>query len=182
MEIRLASVADADSVHAIYAQYCSTPITFELEPPGVEEMRRRIEHTLIGYPWLVAVEAGSIVGYAYGHTFRERPAYRWSVETSVYVDERHHRQGVGPALYDRLLKILAAQGFITAVAGITLPNPASEKLHKAFGFKPAGVYENIGFKNGQWHAVGMYTRPLNACHSSPAEPISCQAAMRALQV
>lgn len=179
MEIKLASPRDAEGVHAIYAQYCSTPITFELEPPGADEMRRRIEHTLTKFPWLVACVKEQAVGYAYAHSFRDRLAYRWTVETSVYVDERHHRQGIARALYSRLFEILGAQGFMTAMAGITLPNQSSVRLHETCGFGHVGVCRNVGFKNGQWHDVALLCRTINDLSANPSEPLSLEAVIQA---
>ena len=175
MQIRLASPADAAAVLAIYAPYCSTPITFELEPPTLADMEQRLRETLISYPWLLAVEGDQVLGYAYGHAFRERAAYRWAVETSVYVAQDAHQKGVGSALYERLLTMLKAQGFVAAMAGATLPNPGSVRLHERFGFQDVGIWKNIGYKCGAWHDVGFFQLELNQPVSTPSEPLGLAA-------
>ncbi|HEY9789102.1 MAG TPA: N-acetyltransferase family protein [Candidatus Obscuribacterales bacterium] len=171
MTIRLASAQDAKAIRKIYEAYISTPITFELQPPAVEEMERRIADTLRTFPWLVAIDGDQIVGYAYGHEFRDRPAYRWSVETSVYVAQNAHRKGVGKALYERLLTLLKAQGFVSVMAGITLPNAASVALHEHFGFTRVGVCKNIGYKDSAWHDVVFFELQLNPPTTMPSVPL-----------
>ncbi|PWT98252.1 MAG: GNAT family N-acetyltransferase [Candidatus Melainabacteria bacterium] len=168
--IRVASLEDAQGILAVYAPYCATPITFELEPPALPEMRRRIAEVLKHHIWLIAVDEEQVVGYAYGHAFRDRPAYRWSVETSVYVDQDRQGMGIGKALYQYLFDALKKQGYVIAVAGITLPNPASVKLHEQFAFKKVGVFENVGYKNGAWHNVALFQRQLNELSDKPKEP------------
>jgi phosphinothricin acetyltransferase len=135
VQIRLAVPEDAAAILAIYKEYCSKPVTFELEAPNLIEMERRIRELSINYPWLVAIEQNKILGYAYACSFRSRKAWQWSVETSVYVASDAQRQGVGFALYERLLGILKKLGFVSAIAVITLPNPASVYIHERFGLK-----------------------------------------------
>src|ERR1043166_4300232 len=145
--IRLASEADAPGILAIYAPIVkSSPISFETEPPTQAEMARRIRDTLVKYPWLVYDDFGEIAGYAYATAHRTRAAYQWSVETSVYVAEAFRRRRIAQQLYGALFAVLAAQGFVNAYAGITLPNAASVALHEAVGFKPFAVFRGIGFK------------------------------------
>ncbi|HEY7311598.1 MAG TPA: arsinothricin resistance N-acetyltransferase ArsN1 family B [Gemmataceae bacterium] len=165
--IRLAALDDAKQVQAIYAPYCETPISFETEPPTVEEMRRRLEKILDPYPWLVCEDGEEILGYVYASQHRERAAYRWSVDTTVYVRQGRQRRGVGRALYTSLLAMLPLQGFVNAYAGVTLPNPASVGLHKAMGFRPVGVYEQVGFKDGSWHDVAWFQRLLRTWPDEP---------------
>ena len=119
----------------------------------------------------MAGDGDKILGYAYGHAFRDRAAYRWSVETSVYVCQNAHGKGIGSALYKRLLAMLKAQGFVCAMAGITLPNPASVALHERCGFQKVGACNNIGYKNKAWHDVGFWELELNPPTVSPAEPL-----------
>jgi phosphinothricin acetyltransferase len=166
--IRLATPDDAKHVQAIYAPYCHTPISFELGPPSVEEMKVRLVKVLGPYPWLVCEEGAEVLGYAYATQHRARAAYRWSVDTSVYVRQGRHRRGVGRALYTSLLTLLPLQGYVNAYAGVTLPNPASVGLHEAMGFQPVGVYRQVGFKCGAWHDVAWFQRALQA---RPAEPL-----------
>jgi L-amino acid N-acyltransferase YncA len=167
LTIRLATLDDAEQVQAIYAPYCHTPISFEMGPPSVEEMRGRLAKVLGQYPWLVYEEGGEVLGYAYATQHRERAAYRWSVDTAIYVRQGRQRRGVGRVLYTSLLAVLPLQGYVTSYAGVTLPNPASVGLHQAMGFRPVGVYERVGFKCGSWHDVAWFQRPLQ---QRPGEP------------
>ena len=150
--IRAAVEADAAAIAAIYAPYVQkTAISFEIEPPTAETMAQRIARTLETHPWLVADCGGEVIGYAYAGKHRERAAYRWTVDTTVYVDTAAHRRGIGHALYRVLLNILRQQGFRSAFAEIVLPNPGSVRLHESAGFKPIGIHKDIGFKLGRWH-------------------------------
>src|SRR5215475_2710013 len=132
--IRLATLDDAERIRYIYAPYCRTPISFEEEPPSVDEMRSRMKKIDGEYPWFVCEDDGVLVGYAYGSRHRERAAYRWSVEATVYIDEHHHRRGIGRALYSVLFAVLPVQNFVGCYAGVTIPNPGSVGLHLAMGF------------------------------------------------
>jgi phosphinothricin acetyltransferase len=173
MEIRLATPADAVAIRAIYAPIVSsTPISFELEPPTVEEMAARITAVLPTYPWLVLTDGGGVAGYAYAHAYQPRPAYRWSVETSVYMGDGRRGAGLGGSLYRSLLDVLARQGYRQAVAGVALPNPASVGLHRACGFRLTGVQERLGWKLGAWHDVGWFQRELVPGSGAPAAPIA----------
>jgi phosphinothricin acetyltransferase len=167
--VRLATFADAEACAAIYAPYVEgTAITFELEPPGAAEMGARIEAALSTHAWFVLEEDGRVVGYAYGVPLHKRAAYRWSCEVSVYVEPGRRRSGAGRALYEVLFARLAERGFLRAVAGMTLPNAASEGLHRAMGFESVGVYREIGFKHGAWHDVEMTQRSLPGRGGEPA--------------
>jgi phosphinothricin acetyltransferase len=169
--IRLANGNDATAVAAIYRPYVTeSAISFEDEPPTTEAMADRIAST-VG-PWLVLERDERVVGYAYGSKHRDRAAYAWSVDVSVYVDAAHHRGGIGCALYTSLLALLRLQGFYAAHAGITLPNVASVGLHESFGFRPVGVYTKVGYKRGAWHDVGWWQLPLRECEGEPAPPRS----------
>ena len=174
--IRIAAVSDAAAMAAIYAPIVrDTTISFEIEPPTPEELARRIATTLKTHPWLVAEqEAGQerrVIGFAYAGAHRDRAAYRWSVDVSVYVDTRVRRTGIGHALYEKLTGILRQQGFRSAFAGIALPNAASVGLHEAVGFKPVGIYEEVGFKKGQWRDVGWWRLSLSDESGPPEEPV-----------
>lgn len=174
MTIRPADPArDAAACAAIYAPNVeSTPISFELVAPDAAEFARRIEKYAATHQFLVAEEGGEVVGYAYACRWRERSAYDWSVEVSVYVDPAHHGRGVGRALYAELFDRLRAQGFRSAVAGITLPNPASIGLHESMGFEPIGALRDIGWKNGGWHDVGYWQLALAPDAEDPPSPPS----------
>jgi phosphinothricin acetyltransferase len=168
--IRLATPDDAEQVQAIYAPSCFTPISFETGPPSVEEVRGRLAKVLGPYPWLVCEEGQEVLGYAYATQHRERAAYRWSVDTTIYVRQGRQRRGVGRALYSSLFAVLPLQGYTNAYAGVTLPNPASVGLHTAMGFEPVGVYRQVGFKNGAWHDVAWFQRPLRPRPGEPPPP------------
>jgi len=135
-------------------------VTFELEPPGREEMARRIAEHGTSHAWLVAEAEGVIAGYAYGSPHRTRAAYASSCDVAVYVDPAHSRRGIGRALYAELLPLLAGKGYHAAFAGIALPNAASIGLHEAMGFTPVGIYREVGWKLGGWRDVGWWQRLL----------------------
>lgn len=161
MQIRLATTDDAAAIAAIYAPFVTdSAISFEVDAPDAHEMAARIDHKLPRFPWLVAEDQGVVIGYAYAGPHRERAAYAWSVEVSVYVTETARRRGVARQLYEMLFDLLRRQGFRTAYAGITLPNPASVSFHEAMEFTPVGVYRNVGWKQGRWRDVGWWELPL----------------------
>jgi L-amino acid N-acyltransferase YncA len=174
MQIRHANPErDAAACAGIYAPYVrDTVISFEAEPPSAAEVARRIERYSRSHAWLVAEDEGTIVGFAYGCPHRERAAYRWAADVSVYVDREQHRRGIGRSLYGALLPMLERQGFYMACAGVTLPNDASVGLHESFGFKPVGVYRRIGFKAGAWWDVGWWQLALREAADGevPADP------------
>lgn len=170
-DIRLATAADAERVLAIYAPIVrDTAISFELVPPSVGEMQARIETTLPVLPWLVAAEAQEVIGYAYASRHRERAAYQWAVDVSVYVRANARDRGVARALYQALLGILEDLSYHTVLAGITLPNEPSVRFHEAMGFTPLGIYRNVGYKLGTWHDVGWWQRALGEYVNDPAPP------------
>lgn len=172
MDIRPADPRDASAVAAIYAPIVrETAISFETEPPSVDEVARRIRATLARFPWLVADEDGWIFGYAYAGPHRERAAYRWSCEASVYVAEAARRRGVATALYDRLFEILRRQNYQNVYAGVTLPNDPSMAVHEAVGFRTVGVYTRVGFKFGGWRDVAWLGLALQDLGTEPPEPI-----------
>ena len=171
--VRLAVQHDAGVIARIYAHYVRrTAITFDLRAPSTRDFSKKIRETILRYPWLVYESGDRVLGYAYAGPHRERPAYRWAVTLSVYVDPDCRGRGIGRSLYAALLGCLRLQGFTTAHGGITLPNPVSVKLHESFGFKPVGVYKNVGFKLGRWHDTGWWQRPLAAQPRRPREPLS----------
>jgi L-amino acid N-acyltransferase YncA len=171
MLIRVARPEDAPAINAIYRPFVTDScVSFELEPPSDADMAQRIAQTLQQLPWLVGVDGDKLLGYAYASRYRERPAYQWAVETTVYVNPQKQRHGIGRALYCRLFGMLRNQGYFTAYAGITLPNPASVGLHEALGFEPVGIYRNAGYKFGTWCHVGWWQRALNAEAVPPGPP------------
>ncbi len=173
LRIRLADAErDASRVAAIYRPAVeSSSASFELVAPDPAEMARRIRAILPRTPWLVAeaAEAG-VIGYAYAGPHAERAAYRWSVNLSAYVDPRWHGRGIGRRLYADLIRRLRRQGFVSAFAGVTLPNPASVALHEAIGMRRVGVFEHVGYKFGVWHDVAWYGMLLVEPSDAPSEP------------
>jgi phosphinothricin acetyltransferase len=168
---RLAEPQDAQQILDIYTpNVLHTVISFELQPPSVEEMLRRITSTLSQHPWLVCKQDEKILGYVYASSYRPRAAYQWAVEVTAYVHPDARRMGVGRALYQSLFSILRLQGYFQAFAGIALPNPGSVGLHEAMGFQPIGVYRSVGYKLGAWHDVGWWQLTLQELASPPMPP------------
>jgi L-amino acid N-acyltransferase YncA len=171
MIARAATPEDAAAIAEIYGYFVrGSAVSFETEPPDEAAMRSRIESGGDLYPWLVAEADGKVLGYAYAARFRDRPAYRFAVETSVYLRPDSAGRGIGRRLYEPLLAMLRAQGFTQAIAAITLPNEASVRLHERLGFERAGTYRQVGWKVGAWHDVGLWQRALAAAAIPPEEP------------
>lgn len=169
--IRIATIEDAAAIHAIYAPFVlDSSVTFETELPGVGAMAERIAGRLRTHPWLVWDDGGRVLAYAYAMRFRERAAYDWIAETSIYVSVDARRQGIGRRIYRCLLDVLRLQGLTQAVGVITLPGAPSIALHEAMDFEPAGVWRKAGYKLGQWHDVAVVQREL-APSPLPAAPV-----------
>lgn len=167
--LRAATSDDAGAIADVYAPYVrETSISFELQPPDADEIRRRMRATP-RLPWLVATRQERVTGYAYASPHRSRAAYRWSVEVSVYLTPGEQGRGTARRLYEALFDELAALGYVSAYAGITQPNPASTRLHAGLGFTPAGVLRDVGFKGG-WHDVAWWQRRLRPPPLEPQDP------------
>jgi len=152
---------DGAGCAAIYAPWVTnTAVSFEEDPPTAADFAERIEDTSRTHPWLVLEQNGTVVGYTYASPHRSRAAYQWAAEVAVYIDRDARRSGVGRALYTVLFDLLRRQRLHVAYAGITLPNPGSEGLHRAMGFEPVGVYERVGWKAGQWRDVSWWALEL----------------------
>ena len=158
--IRAARPEDAAALLVIYAPYVEkTAITIEYEVPSVEEFTQRITSTLARYPYLVAEADGQILGYAYVGTFHDRPAYDWSVETSIYVDSNLRHSGVGRALHDALERVLGAMGILNLNACIAWPNVENDPyltrnsgdFHEHMGYRPVGTFSKCGYKFHRWY-------------------------------
>ncbi len=173
MTIRFATPADAPAILDIYAPYITdTCISFEYEVPPITGFAERIRIIQQQLPYLLADVNGQVLGYAYASRHRDRSAYQWSVDTSVYVCRDGHRQGIARQLYTTLFEVLRRQGYYNAYAGITLPNAPSEAFHRTMGFEPIGTYTNVGYKFGAWHDVGWFQLTLQPHDPNPAPPIS----------
>lgn len=161
--------SDAQRCAEIYAPYVrGTAISFETAPPSGAEMAERIAAAQREHAWLVLEDGSGVIGYAYGGPVMSRAAYRWSATVSVYLDGVRRRSGGGRALYAALFDRLGERGIRTVLAGVALPNEASEGLHHALGFTPAGTYRRVGWKLGQWHDVAWYQKDLTSDWSPPA--------------
>ena len=167
--MRDAVPADARRCAEIYAPYVQdSAISLEVEAPDADELGRRIVAAQQDHAWLVLEDDdGSVIGYAYGTPYMSRAGYRWSATVSVYLDGARRRSGGGRALYGVLLERLADRGIRTVLAGITVPNGASEGLHRALGFEPVGTYRRVGWKHGRWHDVAWYQKDLVTDWSPP---------------
>lgn len=173
IRIRAARDADAEQIAAIYMPYVTgSAISFETRPPNAAEMLERMHVSDGLYPWLVATteDDEAVLGYAYATRFRERPAYRYTVETSIYLGGNVAGQGVGRLLYGALIETLIAQDFTQAVAILSLPNEHSIGLHESTGFRRGGVFREIGYKSGQWHDIGIWQRELSEPSEPPSDP------------
>ena len=170
-QIRMATPDDAEACAGIYAPVVrDTVISFETEPPTVNQMRSRIVEYLPFAPWLCYEENGQVLGYAYASRFRPRPAYRWAVEGSCYLAPEARGKGAGFALASLLNDLLRLQGFQSVYDVIALPNPASERLSEKLGRRRVGVLPGAGYKLGRWVDVAYWRQELIAPEPVPAEP------------
>lgn len=202
LSIRLACAGDIEGIRRVYEPYIRTPITFEEEVPAPAGFHAKMEQIMLFYPCLVVcsstgpnpgarpssdsasnpdfasgtnsdLDAGSdIVGFAYAHRQAERAAYDWNAELSIYLDARATRAGIGSALYRTLIELLALQGIRTVYARVTLPNPASERLHARFGFECSWVQENAGFRLEKWRDVAWFVKQINPYDEQPKRPVA----------
>lgn len=174
MTIRLATVQDAPALLSIYGQYIDTTITFECALPTENEFAQRIMSISAEYPYLVCEDTGRIVGYAYAHRQKEREAYQWNAELSIYLDRSSTSKGIGKTLYITLIELLKVQGVKTVYGGVTVPNEKSERLHAGLGFRRLGTYRHTGYKCGDWQDVCWFEKAIASydAQPSPVTPIS----------
>ncbi len=169
--VRAATAADSAGIAAVYAPIVErSVISFEETAPDAEEFARRML-ARPRLPWFVGELSGRVVGFAYASQHRQRAAYRWSADCSIYLDASARGRGLGRALYERLFAEVRELGYVSLCAGIALPNPASVGLHEALGFQPVGVYRQVGYKHGTWIDVGWWQRPLRVAPPEPSEPL-----------
>ncbi len=169
-DIRPAGPGDIAAITRIYADAVEHgTATFEIEPPDATEMARRQQALLAdGLPYLVAEQAGVVAGYAYAGRYHARPAYRWTVEDTIYVAPAFHRRGLGRLLMARLIVEAEARGFRQMVAVIgDSANAASIALHAAVGFRLIGTLQSVGFKHGGWLDTVLMQRPLGSADAAP---------------
>ncbi len=171
--LRMATLEDAPAIYAIYEPYIlNTAITFEYTPVPLEEFRLRMKKVLGHFPWLVCEKDGILLGYAYCARFKERAAFDWDCECSVYIDEKAHRKGIASILYEKILELVGKQGYFTVYALITNSHESSIAFHKSFGFTKVGVYEKTGYKFGQWWDLLVMEKRLRSLEEKPAKLLS----------
>jgi len=172
IEVRLVTEEDAAQIREIYSpNILDNAISFETEVPSIEEMTTRIKTFLQKYPWIVCVIDGKIAGYVYASKHRDREAYQWSCECTIYMNNDFKGKGIGRELYQLLFEILKLQEFRNVYGVITLPNQASVAIHESCGFKHFATYENIGYKFGIWHSVGWWKLQINQYNLQPPPPL-----------
>ena len=169
MKIRLATENDNIDLLKIYEQYIETPITFEYKLPTEEEFKARIKNITKEYPYIVCEEDNKIVGYAYANKFKDREAYSWDAELSIYIDKYYTSKGIGKKFYKILIEILKLQGIKNIYCCVTIPNEKSEKLHKSLGFKMSGVFANTGYKCGNWQDVAYFEKIVGEHDINPTQ-------------
>jgi phosphinothricin acetyltransferase len=170
VSIRPAVLSDLPAITRIYAHAVTHgTASFELEAPSEAEMRRRMEALLAGrFPYIVAELDGAVAGYAYAGPYRARPAYRFTVENSIYVAPEMHRRGIGKVLLQALIEVATTRGFRLMIAVIGDSNQAASiGIHKALGFQDAGVFRNVGYKFGRWLDTVHMQLPLGDGATTP---------------
>lgn len=171
MRIRSARPDDFLAIAALTNRYITgSAIHFSYEPVTAQDLLALFEKHRARYPWIVAELDGGFAGYAKAGPWRDRAAYDWTPEAGIYIEPAFHRRGVGRALYLRLFEILREQGYHSLIAGATLPNDASVRLHESVGFVKLGQFPRVGWKMGRWWDVGFWQKEL-APPGTPATPI-----------
>lgn len=160
--IRLAAISDSEDILSIYAPFIrDTAITFETEIPSIDEVSCRIKSISKQYPYIVYQIKDEVVGYAYASKHRERSAYRYDVDVSIYVLPEYHGSGIAHKIYDCLFEILKELGYYNAYAAYTVPNEKSIRFHEKFGFTLIGTHHKTGYKFGKWHDVSWLEKIIN---------------------
>lgn len=170
--LRFAVPEDAPALLDIYRPYVEkTTISFETQVPSIQDFEARIREYSQRFPYLVALEDGVPLGYAYAHPFHDRGAYAWTVESSIYVSENARGRHIGQRLYEALFSLLKAQGVKNVCAVVTIPNEPSMAFHHRLGFQSGGVLPNFGYKLGQWCGVSYLYRALEQSSEGTPAPI-----------
>ena len=160
--IRKATLADANALLEIYNYYViHTTVTFDEVAVSLNAFTEKLELILAGYPCLVFEDDNEILGFAYGSKFRPKPAYNYTVESTVYVKNGAHGKQIGSRLYTELIALLKEQNFKSILGVLTIPNPASVKLHDKFGFTQVAHLKEVGFKFDTWLDVGIFQLKIN---------------------
>lgn len=173
-KIRMVKDNDCGKILDIYAQYINTPVTFEYKLPSSKEFTERINEINSFYPYLIFEENNETIGYAYAHKLRERQAYQWVAELSIYFDKNKTSKGYGKILYKKLLQCLALQGIKTVYGCVTTPNEKSEKLHLGLNFQNVGTFKKAGYKNGEWLDITWFEKNIAPCETNPENVIPIQ--------
>jgi len=161
MHIREYKQVDLEEIVGILNHYVKTDACiFQVEPYSFEEIEAKFECIIPTYPVFIQEYNGKVVGFAYGARWRDKPAYAKSVETTIYVHPDYKHKGIGEPLYRKLIETLAQMDFHLLVAGMTMPNPGSQRLHEKLGFEKVGEFKDAGMKFGQWHSVGFWQKIL----------------------
>ena len=172
MIIREARVSDSVAIAEIYKYYVDNfPYSFEYTAPTAKEHAARIMEVMEFFPFFICEDKGEVIGFAQAHKFKERKAYQWVCETSIYVKNGCSQKGIGSMLYARLLPALKRQGFVKVYAGLGCPNEDSEKFHQKMGFELVATLPNIGYKLGSWHDIKYYSLELNEFQENMPEPV-----------
>jgi phosphinothricin acetyltransferase len=180
MSLSISPVKKTDAIPCLklYSKYVvSSAVSFELQAPSVEEFSNRIDSISKRFPYLIAEEDGAFVGYAYASAYRDRAAYQWNVEVSIYVEEDKKKSGVATKLYDELFSELKRIHICKAFAVIAMPNEASVNFHTKMGFEKFAVYKNVGFKLNQWHDV-LWMEKIIQLPQVPSTPINWNYGLR----
>ena len=171
--VRAAAPEDAEQLLEIYTPFVISEdsslsnVSFELAAPDVEEFRQRIQDISKQFPYLVGEVNGQIWGYVYCHPYRERLAYQWAVEVTIYLAPAGQGKGLGRLLYETMEKLLCLQGVTMAYSCITVGNDHSIKMHEAVGYRLIGTFTNSGYKNGQWLDTVWLEKQLQPCPKQP---------------
>jgi phosphinothricin acetyltransferase len=160
-EIRLITDSDAEAVLDVYKPFVTdTNITFEYEVPSIHEYRQRIASYTPDFPWLVSALDGKIIGFAYAGKHRDRTAYQWAAESTIYLSPEAQGKGIARVLYETLFSLLRLQGYFNVYAGVSIPNYKSVGFHLALGFDEIGIFRKIGYKHGNWHDTVWFQKHL----------------------
>lgn len=169
--IRPATLKDAEAILSIYEPYIlNTAITYETETLSVEAFRERMTRIMLKFPYLVYEVDGKIAGYAYASSYRERAAFAWDCEISVYVADEYQRRGIASKLYDELFKRLVELGYYNVYAFITYPHDCSVELHRKFGFREVGIFYKTGYKMGRWWDLIVMEKNIRPFDDAPTLP------------